>query len=231
MGGRRRRAPRSVSSRSWQREVAESVIAGQGEITEEFVDVGWSRGGAGVRGRRRCSRTRGIRGGGPTRSSWGVRAGFTARQFLRVAEQLERAGEPAGRPVARCGWSIASNAVVIAVHPSGLLAFAGARRLLMTTRPHRAHRGLGFSECAGEAEPAARAGRATPWTAVTVASSTAERSRSTGPKACGARSVMASRPIGSHSIDSAVMSAAPSPLPAAGSEWRSGTSPRAAGSG
>ena len=32
-----------MSSQAWQREVAESVIAGHGEIAEEFVDVGWSR--------------------------------------------------------------------------------------------------------------------------------------------------------------------------------------------
>lgn len=31
-----------MSSRAWQREVAESVIAGHGEIAEESVDVGWS---------------------------------------------------------------------------------------------------------------------------------------------------------------------------------------------
>jgi Recombinase zinc beta ribbon domain len=32
-----------VTSRAWQREVAESVIDGHGAITAEFMDIGWSR--------------------------------------------------------------------------------------------------------------------------------------------------------------------------------------------
>jgi hypothetical protein len=84
-----------VSSRAWQREVAESLVAGQGEIAEEFVDVGWSREVAWERRPRAAALLAAARSPGRRFDAIVVgeyERGFTARQFLRVAEQLERHG-------------------------------------------------------------------------------------------------------------------------------------------
>ena len=84
-----------VSSQAWQREVAESVIAGHGEIVEEFVDVGWSREVAWERRPRAAALLAAARNPGRRFDAVVVgeyERGFTARQFLRVAEQLERHG-------------------------------------------------------------------------------------------------------------------------------------------
>jgi DNA invertase Pin-like site-specific DNA recombinase len=84
-----------VSSQAWQREVAESVIAGHGEIVEEFVDVGWSREVAWERRPRAAALLAAARNPGRRFDAVMVgeyERGFTARQFLRVAEQLERHG-------------------------------------------------------------------------------------------------------------------------------------------
>lgn len=84
-----------VTSRAWQREVAESVIAGRGEITVEFMDVGWSREVAWARRPQAAALLVAARH--PRRSFDAVvvgeyERGFTARQFLRVAEQLGQHG-------------------------------------------------------------------------------------------------------------------------------------------
>ena len=84
-----------MSSQAWQREVAESVIAGHGEIAEEFVDVGWSREVAWERRPRAAALLAAARNPGRRFDAIVVgeyERGFTARQFLRVAEQLERHG-------------------------------------------------------------------------------------------------------------------------------------------
>ena len=84
-----------VSSQAWQREVAESVIAGRGEIVEDFVDVGWSREVAWERRPRAAALLAAARSPGRRFDAVVVgeyERGFTARQFLRVAEQLERHG-------------------------------------------------------------------------------------------------------------------------------------------
>ena len=84
-----------VTSRAWQRDVAESVIAGRGEITVEFMDVGWSREVAWARRPQAAALLVAARH--PRRSFDAVvvgeyERGFTARQFLRVAEQLGQHG-------------------------------------------------------------------------------------------------------------------------------------------
>jgi len=84
-----------VTSRAWQREVAESVIAGHGVIAVEFVDVGWSR--EVMWERRPAAAALLAAARSPEREFDAVvvgefERGFSARQFLRVAEKLERCG-------------------------------------------------------------------------------------------------------------------------------------------
>jgi len=85
----------SETSRAWQREVAESVIAGHGEIAVEFVDVGWSCEVAWERRPRASALLTAARSPGRRFDAVVVgeyERGFTARQFLRVAERLARDG-------------------------------------------------------------------------------------------------------------------------------------------
>ena len=84
-----------MTSRAWQREVAESVVAGRGEITVEFMDVGWSREVAWARRPQAAALLEAARD--PRRLFDAVvvgeyERGFTARQFLAVADQLGRHG-------------------------------------------------------------------------------------------------------------------------------------------
>jgi len=108
----------SETSRAWQREVAESVIAGHGEIAVEFVDVGWSCEVAWERRPRASALLTAARSPGRRFDAVVVgeyERGFTARQFLRVAERLARDGV--------CVWLPEADGPVtmtgITAHPAG----------------------------------------------------------------------------------------------------------------
>ncbi|MGI5132520.1 recombinase family protein [Pseudonocardia sp. CA-107938] len=84
-----------VTSRAWQREVAESVIDGRGVITAEFMDIGWSREVPWARRPQAAALLAAARSPGRSFDAVVVgeyERGFTARQFLEVAEQLGEHG-------------------------------------------------------------------------------------------------------------------------------------------
>jgi hypothetical protein len=60
-----------MTSRAWQREIASALVAGQGTITVEFFDVGWSASGVGAASAGGCIAGTGVRIGSVVRCAGG----------------------------------------------------------------------------------------------------------------------------------------------------------------
>jgi len=99
-----------VTSRAWQREMAESVIVGHGVIVGEFFDVGCSRRVPWARRPRAAALLEAVQGVGCSFDAVVVgefERAFTDRQSEHVAGLLARRGSRYGyrRQVGRCGWT------------------------------------------------------------------------------------------------------------------------------
>ncbi len=143
----------------------------------------------------------------------GEPGGRLGHQPGTLHQVILRAGDPGGQAAGQVRKLSRAEASAVIRHPARLLASARAIRRLITAsasfRWSRHMRSLDSARSAGNLNRRpAQAGQPGRGTAVMV-SSTSDRSKSTGPNACWTKSVIAPRPISSHSGETAVITAPP----------------------